>query len=136
GDDVPGVPDRRGPEFADGGLLGRPRRAGVLTQALDLVQRLRVRGAGQRRRRLGAKLRCALQDEWPHVAPVGKGGGREVRRRRPGVGGLGGRSERSWHRGGTVVRGNLQNSCRDGIADLDAVLLVGSTGYGGELSIG
>ena len=45
GDDVPGIPDGWAPEFADDGLLGRPRRAGVLTQALDLVERLRVRHA-------------------------------------------------------------------------------------------
>src|SRR5207302_8706941 len=120
-DDVPGVPDWRSPEFADDGLLGGPGRAGVLTQALDLVERLRVRRAGQGRRRPGAELRSVLQDEGSHLAPVREGRRGAVRWRRLVVARL--RARREWLRddGGTVISAQLQDLCRDGVADLDAV---------------
>ena len=54
---IPRVPDRPRPELADHRLFGRARRAGVLTQALHLVQGLRIRLAGHRGGRPGAELR-------------------------------------------------------------------------------
>src|SRR5205085_12295504 len=45
---IPGVPDRPSPKLSYHGLFRRAHRAGVLTQALDLVEGLRVRLAGQR----------------------------------------------------------------------------------------
>jgi len=48
GDLIPGVPDRPRPELRDHSLVSRPRRAGLLTQALHLVDGLRVSLIGQR----------------------------------------------------------------------------------------
>jgi len=62
------------PEDADPGLVGRAhgwRADAVAAEALDLVERGRVLGAVQRRRRRGAKLRGRLQHEGPHASPAG-----------------------------------------------------------------
>src|SRR5690242_8574347 len=62
---VPGVPDgRRGPELRRRRLVDGAGRADVLAQALDLVQRLGVGGAGDRRGRRGTELPAAAEHEW------------------------------------------------------------------------
>ena len=81
GDLIPGVPDRRPPELPDHGLVRSPRRAGFLTQALHLVQSLRVSLAGQRGRWTGAELRRVVQHKGSYVTPVGENRCSELRRR-------------------------------------------------------
>ena len=134
GDLIPGVPDRPCPELADHGLLRRPRRAGVLTQALDLVDGLRIRLAGQCGGRSRAELRRVVQHKGGHVPPVGENGCRELRRRELVIARLVARHE-GWRRGGGTVSGAHGEQARgDSLADLASLLLAGSIRDRGELT--
>ena len=134
GDLIPGVPDRPPPELRDHGLVRRPRRAGVLTQALQLVQGLRVRLAGHCGRWPGAELRRVVQHKGGHVPPVGENGWRELRRRELVVARLVARHEGLGRDGGTVSGAQGDQARGDGLADLDSLLFVRSIGDRGELT--
>ena len=134
GDLIPGVPDRPRPELCDHGLVRRPRRAGVLTQALHLVQGLRVSLAGQRRRRLRAELRRVVQHKGGHVTPVGENGCRELRRCGLVVAWLVARHKGLGRGGGTVIGADGDQARGDGLADLDSLLFARSVGDRGELA--
>src|SRR4029077_3470331 len=101
---VPRVPDGPGPELGGHRLVSRPRGAGVLAEALDLVERVRVSRAGQRRLRLRPKLLRVVEDEGFDVRPAGEDRRSEAWRNRPEVAGL--VSGNEWLRdgGGAVTR--------------------------------
>ncbi len=131
---IPGVPDRPRPELCDHRLVRRPRRTGVLTQALHLVQRLRISLAGQRRRWIRAELRRVVQHKGGHVTPVGENGCRELRRRGPVIALLVARQEGLGRGGGTVIGADGYQARGDGLADLDSLLFARSVGDRGELT--
>jgi len=131
---IPGVPDRSRPELSDHGLVRRPRRAGVLTQALHLVQGLRVSLAGQCGGRPRAELRRVVQHKGGHVTPVGENGCREQRRRGPVIAWLVARHERLGRGGGTVIGADGDQARGDGLADLDSLLFARSVRDRGELT--
>src|SRR6185369_9258295 len=58
----------RRPESRDRFLLTCPRAAVCFAILLDLLERLRPFVALKRRRRIGQKLTCVLEDERPHTA--------------------------------------------------------------------
>ncbi|MFL5704561.1 MAG: hypothetical protein ACJ8AG_17235, partial [Ktedonobacteraceae bacterium] len=94
-----------------------------MTQALHLVQGLRVSLAVQRGRWSRAELRRVVQYKGSHVTPGGENGCREVRRRGLVVARLA-----AWHKGrqrgsGTVIGADGDQACGDGVADLDSLLL-------------
>ncbi len=131
---VPCVPDRPGPKLGGDGFISRPRRAGVLTEALDLVELARVRIAGYRSLRLRAKLVGGVKDKGCDLGPT-----REDWR---------GKAWRNWaeitrvvagnegRRGscGSVVRASGQKPRGDVASDLDPVLLAGAIRNGRQLT--
>ena len=96
GDLVPEVLDRRVPELADLGLLGRAGGAGRRPEALHLVDRRRVGVARQCGRRCRPELVSAVEHERPHPTPGGEDGRREVGRGELVAAGRGPRYERRW----------------------------------------
>ena len=104
GDLIPEVPGRPRPELCDHCLFSRPRCAGVLTQALHLVESLCSCLAGHRRRRPGAELRRVVQHKGGHATPVGENGCHELRRRELVVARLVAR-HKGWRRGSGTVNG-------------------------------
>ena len=134
GDFIPGVPDRPPPELCDHGLVRRPRRAGVLSQALHLVQGLHVSLASQRRIRNRAELSHVVQHKGGHVTPVGENGCRELRRRGQVIAWLVARHKGLGCGGGTVIGAHGDQTRGDRLSDLDALLFARSVGDRSELA--
>ncbi len=134
GDLIPGIPDRPTPELCDHGLVRRPRRAGVLTQALHLVQGLRVSLAVQRGRRSGAELRRVVQHKGGHITPGGEHRSGEPGRRELIVARLGARHKGRRRGIGTISGADGEQARGGGLADLDALLFARSVGDGGEFT--
>ncbi|TMD65481.1 MAG: hypothetical protein E6I91_09960 [Chloroflexi bacterium] len=122
GDLIPRVPDRPGPELGDHRLVGRPRCAGVLTQALYFVQGLRVSLAGQRWGRRREELRAVIQHKGGHITPVREERCRELRRRELVVARLVARHKGRRRGSGTVISAHGDQARGHGLADLDTLL--------------